>query len=162
MAHPAPVAPEADVSTTSHRRPARQIVTDGSVLLTNRDAILPLSPKVRKIAVIGPTASNTATNGVSASTVCGMSGFGAGSCTNPVASFDAITERAAADADVTVVFGYSKMGAGSDRANLQLDGTGDALIGAVAAAAPTRSPSWRPAAPRSCPGATATPPASRR
>ncbi|MFD4509183.1 beta-glucosidase [Streptomyces sp. NPDC058457] len=153
--HPLPATPEGDVSTAAHKQLARKIVTDGSVLLKNQDDILPLSAKARKIAVIGPTASNTATNGVSASTVCGMSGFGAGLCTNPVAPLDAITERAArtgatvtynngadpaaaaaaaADADVAIVFGYSKMGEGSDRTNLNLDGNGDALISAVAAA----------------------------
>ncbi|MEU1345092.1 glycoside hydrolase family 3 C-terminal domain-containing protein [Streptomyces sp. NPDC005827] len=123
--HPVPATPDGDVSTAAHEQLARKIVTDGTVLLKIQD-------------------------GVSASTVCDMSGFGAGLCTN-----HAITERAArtgatvtydngadpaaaaaaaADADVAIVIGYSKMGEGSDRTNLDLDGNGDALISAVAAA----------------------------
>ncbi|MEU6537711.1 glycoside hydrolase family 3 C-terminal domain-containing protein [Streptomyces sp. NPDC047000] len=153
--HPVPTTPEADVSTAAHKELARRIVTEGSVLLKNQGGVLPLSSKVKKIAVIGPTASNTPTNGVSAATVCGMSGFGAGACSDPVAPLDAIRARAAetgatvtfddgsdtasaaaaaAGADVAVVFGYSKTGEGSDRTNLGLDGNGDALISAVAAA----------------------------
>ncbi|MER7930032.1 glycoside hydrolase family 3 C-terminal domain-containing protein [Streptomyces sp. NPDC096057] len=154
--HPLPTTPEDNVSTAAHKQVAQQIATEGSVLLKNDGNVLPLSSKAKTIAVIGQTASNTPTNGVSAATVCGMSGFGAGSCTTPpVAPLDAITARAAktgasviydngsdpaaaaataAKADIAIVFGYSKMGEGSDRTNLNLDGNGDALISAVGGA----------------------------
>ncbi|MBO3752451.1 glycoside hydrolase family 3 C-terminal domain-containing protein [Streptosporangiaceae bacterium NEAU-GS5] len=153
--HPVP-APEAVVSNDANKAVSLAIATQGSVLLKNQSRILPLPRGVKKIAVIGPTASNTPTNGVSAQTVCGERGFGAGSCSlTPVAPLDAITQRAAAAgatvtfdngadlasaavaakaADVAVVFGYATMGEGSDRTALSLDGGGDALIAAVAAA----------------------------
>ena len=44
--------------------------------------------------------------------------------------------RAAAAADVAIVFGYYREGEFADRPNIALDGNGDALIDAVAAANP--------------------------
>ncbi|GAA1011632.1 glycosyl hydrolase [Acrocarpospora pleiomorpha] len=156
--HPVPASPDAVVSTPQNKAVSQAIATQGSVLLKNQDGILPLTADTKKIAVIGPTASNTPTGGVSTNTVCGMSGFGAGSCSIPaVAPLDAITQRAAANgatvtyangsdttaaataassADVAIVFGYYTMGEGSDRPNLNLAGNGDALVSAVAAANP--------------------------
>ncbi|TYB71090.1 glycosyl hydrolase [Nonomuraea sp. PA05] len=156
--HPVPAVPAEDVSTPEHKAVSQAIAAQGSVLLKNDPRILPISKRAGRIAVIGPTASNTPTNGVSANTVCGMRGFGAGDCKiTPVAPLDAITRRAAAqgatvtfdngadlasaaatarDADVAIVFGYYTMGEGADRPNLNLDNGGDALIEAVAAANP--------------------------
>src|SRR6185436_17573355 len=103
------------------------------------------------------TASNTPTNGVSAGTVCAEGRATAVACPSPIAPLDAITARAAqagqtvaydsgADpaaaaevarsADVAVVFGYAKQGEFADRTTLALDGNGDDLIAAVAAANP--------------------------
>ena len=48
----------------------------------------------------------------------------------------AAAAAAAADADVAVVFGYVRMGEFNDLPNLRLQGNGDALIAAVAAANP--------------------------
>lgn len=146
-------------STPAHKELAAQIASQGSVLLKNDGGTLPLTSSVKKIALIGPTVSNTPTNGVSAGTVCqqaaGPFGGGGNACPNPVAPLDAITARAAqvgatvtydngadlasaaataAAADVAIVFGYSKQGEFADRTTLDLDNGGDALIARVAAA----------------------------
>jgi beta-glucosidase len=153
--HPLPAVAAADVSTPEHQAVARKVAEAGAVLLKNQDQLLPLSDTSRKIAVIGPTASNTPTNGVSASSVCTYNN--GGSCPNPVAPLDGITARAsqngstvvfdnggdlasaaatARSADVAIVFGYYREGEFTDRPNLSLDNNGDALIEAVAAANP--------------------------
>ncbi|GAA5192611.1 hypothetical protein GCM10023322_52630 [Rugosimonospora acidiphila] len=49
-------------------------------------AIRSLTAKAKTVAVIGQTASNTPTGGVSAGTVC-AEGQGGGACPNPVAPF---------------------------------------------------------------------------
>jgi len=160
--HPLPAVPSTTSSTPEHKALATQIASEGSVLLKNDSSVLPLTASTKTIAIIGPTASNTPTNGVSAATVCGQGApnapFGGGNaCTNPVAPLDAITAGAAqvgatvtydngtdltsaaataAAADVAIVFGYSKMGEFVDRTTLDLDNNGDALIAAVAAANP--------------------------
>ncbi|MFI0350185.1 glycoside hydrolase family 3 C-terminal domain-containing protein [Actinomadura sp. 9N407] len=155
---PVPTAPADDVSTPANKAVSLDVATRGSVLLRNRSGILPLKPSRRKIAVIGPTASNTPTDGISAASVCASLFFGqpSVSCPNPVAAVDAITRRAARDggtvtfdngkdiaaaaaaakgADVAVVFGHYTEGEFADRPDLNLDGNGDALISAAVAAA---------------------------
>lgn len=151
--HPLPATP----SAVQHPAVAQAVAEQGSVLLKNDGAVLPLGARSKKIAVIGPTASNTPTNGVSAGTVCAEGSGTSAACPSPVAPLDAITARAskagatvaydngadpaaaasvARSADVAVVFGYAKQGEFADRASLALDGNGDALISAVAAANP--------------------------
>ena len=157
--HPLPAAPSATPATAATQAVAEQIAEQGSVLLKNDGNTLPLTASSGNIAVIGPTASNSATNGVSARTVCAEVGADAlpNACSNPVAPLDAITARAAqaglsvtyntgadpsaaaaaaASAKVAIVFGYAMQGEGKDRTTLALDGNGDALISAVAAANP--------------------------
>lgn len=156
--HPLPTTPSTSSSTPANKAVARQVAEQGSVLLKNDADTLPLNEGNKTIAVIGATASATATNGVSAATVCAMPNFGpAVSCPNVVAPLDAIRERAAkvgaavtfdpgtdkakaaevaAEADTVIVFGYALQGEGADRTTLALDGDGDALISAVAAANP--------------------------
>ena len=157
--HPLPATPSTSPSTPGTQAVAEQIAERGSVLLKNDGSVLPLSQASGSIAVIGPTASNTATNGVSARTVCAEVGADAlpNACPDPVAPLDAITARAARDgvpvsyndgsdlaaaaaaaakAKVAIVFGYAMQGEGADRSTLALDGNGDALISAVAAANP--------------------------
>jgi beta-glucosidase len=149
---PLPPAPEDDVSTPANQAVAREVAEKGSVLLKNRGA-LPLTRRARKIAVIGPTASNTPTNEISAASVCAYTAP-AVPCT-PKAPLESITARAAenggtvtfndgsdpdaaaaaaAGADVAIVFGHYREGEFEDRPNLSLDGNGDALVAAVAAA----------------------------
>lgn len=157
--HPLPAAPSASPATPRDTAVATEIAERGSVLLKDQGNILPLTPASRTIAVIGQTASNTATNGVSARTVCAEVGADAlpNACPNPVAPLDAITARAAqadatvtyrngadpaaaataaSSADMAIVFAYARQGEGADRTTLSLDGNGDALISAVAAANP--------------------------
>lgn len=160
--HPLPATASTDLSTDAHKAIAVTEAEQGSVLLKNAGA-LPLNSGDHTIAVIGPTASNTPNaDGVSAATVCAEGGptpFGPArnACTSPVAPLDAITARAsqvgatvtfndgsdltaaaaaASSADVAIVFGYAKQGEFNDRTTLALDGNGDALIAAVAAANP--------------------------
>jgi beta-glucosidase len=148
-------APDADVATPQSEALARKLAERGSVLLKN-SGVLPLSPSVKKIAVIGPTAANTpATGDVDASSVCLHTAPNI-PCTAK-APLDAITARAqanggtvtyadgsdpaaaaavAAAADVAVVFGHYREGEFADRPDISLDAGGDALIAAVAAANP--------------------------
>lgn len=155
--HPLPATPEANVSTEAHKALAQKMAEEGTVLLKNQDKILPLSGTGKKIAVIGPTASGAATNGVSATTACTASAGKVVDCSNVAAPLDAIRARAAKygdtvtydngsdlntvvgaakAADVAIVFGYYTEGEGTDRPNINLDNNGDALVSAVAAANP--------------------------
>lgn len=149
-------APDADVSTPESVDLARRLAEEGSVLLKNDDGVLPLDGDAASIAVIGPTAANTAaTDDIDASSVC-FTIRPSVPCT-AVAPLDAITARAAdsgatvtydagadlaaaaataADADVAVVFGYYRAGEFEDPTDIALDGNGDALVAAVAAANP--------------------------
>lgn len=161
--HPMADSPVANASTAAHLALAQQLSEQGSVLLKNAKAALPLTAKKSlKVALFGPTASSTATNGVSAKTICSLyisaffGSFNTMPCENLVSpeagirsvvetaggtvTWDAGTDPAAAaaqaaQADVAIVFGYQRMGEFSDLANLSLQGNGDALIAAVAGAA---------------------------
>jgi beta-glucosidase len=93
--HPLPATPSTSSSTPAHQALAEQIAEQGSVLLKNQGSILPLTSADKSIAIIGPTASNTPANGVSAQTVCEEAGADAipAFCPSPVAPLDAITAR---------------------------------------------------------------------
>jgi beta-glucosidase len=152
--HPLPATPSPTPATDAHRAVAQAEAEQGAVLLKNAGDILPLGA-ASSVAVIGPTASNTPTDGISAGTVCTTPfRFTPNVCPNPVAPLDAITARAggsvtfdngsdltsavnaARSASVAVVFAYERQGEFADRPNLSLEGNGDALIAAVAAANP--------------------------
>lgn len=154
-----PTAPQAVVTNAAHKAVSRAVAEKGSVLLKNADNVLPLTGSGKKIAVIGATARQTAATGdADASSVCTYGTSLTSACAaSVVAPLDSITDRAAANgssvsyndgsdlsaaasaaasADVVVVFGYYKEGEFADRANISLDGNGDALISAVSAANP--------------------------
>ena len=67
--HPVPATAIPNVSTAEHKALAREIAEQSTVLLKN-DGVLPLGDDAPTVAVIGQTASKTATNGVSAKTGC--------------------------------------------------------------------------------------------
>ena len=156
--HPVPATAIPNVSTAEHKALARTVAEQSTVLLKN-DGVLPLTGDGPTVAVIGQTASTTATDGVTAKTGCAWYlVFIRGTALNCDAIVDpltSITERVteaggevlydngadpaqaaavAAEADVSVVFGYYTMGETNDLDDLRLDANGDALIEAVAAA----------------------------
>jgi len=156
--HPVPTTAITGVSTPEHKALAREIAEQSTVLLKN-DGALPLADDAPTVAVIGQTASATATNGVSAKTGCAwylvFARSTALNCDVIVDPLTSITERVAeaggsvlydngadpataaavaARADVAIVFGHYTMGETTDLPDLHLDANGDALIGAVAAA----------------------------
>ncbi|GGN10775.1 beta-glucosidase [Actinoplanes campanulatus] len=151
--HPLPATPVADVSTLAYKTIARTVAEQGSVLLKNIRNTLPI--RGTRIAVIGSTASE------SAHSVCSLPWrFGNPTtmrCEDLVTPLAAITARAAVGgatvvydngsdpaaaavtangADIAVVFGHQRTGEFTDLADLRLQGGGDALISAVAAANP--------------------------
>ncbi|MBU2668921.1 glycoside hydrolase family 3 C-terminal domain-containing protein [Actinoplanes bogorensis] len=156
-----PATPVADASTSAHKAIARTTAEQGAVLLKN-NGLLPLDPRTGdQIAVIGATASSTPTNGVSAQSVCSLPWrFGNPTtlqCEDLVSPETSIRARAAKNratvtfdngsdvtaaaaaarsADVAVVFAYVRMGEFADLTDLKLQGNGDALVAAVAAANP--------------------------
>ncbi|WP_137845463.1 glycoside hydrolase family 3 C-terminal domain-containing protein [Microbacterium sp. 2FI] len=156
--HPVPTTAIPNVSTAEHKALAREVAEQSTVLLKN-DGVLPLAADAPTVAVIGQTASATATAGVSARTGCAWylvfirgTALNCNAIADPLTS---ITERVtaaggtvlysngadaaqaaavAAQADVSIVFGHYTMGETTDLADLHLDVNGDALISAVAAA----------------------------
>jgi beta-glucosidase len=154
--HPLPEERLPDVSTPANQAVAQRVAEEGAVLLKNEEGILPLDGSLNTIAVIGPTAAITETNGVNAETACGPSRPGA-DCSRVETPLDGITARAAMDginvvfddgsdlssvadtaanADIAIVFGYYTQGEGEDMEDLSLDNDGDALVTAVANANP--------------------------
>ncbi|BEL04778.1 glycoside hydrolase family 3 C-terminal domain-containing protein [Actinoplanes sichuanensis] len=160
--NPLPTTPVTDASTAAHKALARTVAEQGSVLLKNDHHTLPLRTRPgQTIALIGPTASSTPTDGVSAHSVCSLPWrFGNPTtmrCEDLISPETGVRERAAragvrvtfddgsdpvsaaasaAAADVAVVFGYQRAGEFTDLADLRLHGGGDALISTVAAANP--------------------------
>ena len=156
--HPLPGSPVANTSTAEHKQLARALAEQSAVLLKN-DGALPLADEPLTVAVIGQTASIVPTDGVSSKTTCAVYlVFLRGpvlNCDEMVDPLTAITARVlqaggtvlydngsnpataaavAAQADASIVFGYMTMGETRDLPDLRLDGNGDVLVEAVAAA----------------------------
>ncbi|HEY3337967.1 MAG TPA: glycoside hydrolase family 3 N-terminal domain-containing protein, partial [Propionicimonas sp.] len=83
--HPMADTAVTDASTPEHKALARTLSEQGSVLLKNERKTLPLSARAGlTVALFGPTASSTATGGVSATTICSLFlPFGGGRNTMP-------------------------------------------------------------------------------
>ena len=127
------------------------------MLLKNEEGLLPLAGSGKTIAVIGPDRARTRrTADIDAASVCSPPRPGALHAASDTARQHHRTARrptaarltyadggdprsaaaTAAAADVAIVFGYYREGEFADRPNMSLDGNGDALISAVAAANP--------------------------
>ncbi|MCP2366030.1 beta-glucosidase [Agromyces flavus] len=157
--HPVPATAIPNVSTAEHKALAREIAEQSTVLLKNDGEVLPLSDDAPTVAVIGQTASKTATGNVSAKTGCAWylvfirgTALNCDAIVDPLTSITERVEQAggevlyangadlaqaasvAEQADVSIVFGHYTMGETTDLADLHLDANGDALIEAVAAA----------------------------
>lgn len=142
---------DAVVTTPDHVAAARQIAERSAVLLKNDDNVLPLSDSLSSIAVIGTDAG------------AGVQTIGGGSATvtssGTVSPLDGITARAGSDvdveyaagaddagiqeaaelagrSDVAVVFASYPEQEGADLTDIDLPGSQNALISAVAAANP--------------------------
>lgn len=159
----APVS-EQPIDYAAHAAVTRRDAEEGAVLLKNDGALLPLSPAVRRIAVIGGHADKGVLAGGGSSLVYprggnAVPGLKPTTWPGPVmyypsAPLDAIRRQAPAavvrfvdgsnvaaatalarDSDVSIVFGTQWAGESFD-VPLALDGDQDALIAAVAAANP--------------------------
>jgi beta-glucosidase len=121
--------PGSDVSTEEHRQSARDIVSRGAVLLRNRSRLLPLGPRVRRLAVIGAQAGTTAT--------VTLLGSGHVEPTHLGTAIDAIRERAGTSVSVRYAAGTLGIGA-LPRAPGSLFRTPDGAAGLVAQYFPNR------------------------
>ncbi|MFF7153836.1 glycoside hydrolase family 3 C-terminal domain-containing protein [Streptomyces sp. NPDC008139] len=87
------------VSTDAHRTTARQVAEEGSVLLKNASAALPLGSANKKIAVIGDDAGPNAMTAGGGSTHVGSSSV--------VTPYSALVTRAGSGASVNYPQGYA-------------------------------------------------------
>ena len=100
---PSPGKPDADVSTPEHQALARAVAEEGSVLLKNKEGVLPIDPsRVKSIAVIGDDAGPRVTIGLS-----GSAHVYASRVSVPI---DAITERAGKGIRITYAPGTAGIG----------------------------------------------------
>ncbi|MGH2861266.1 MAG: beta-glucosidase family protein, partial [Solirubrobacteraceae bacterium] len=136
-------------ATPADSASAQNVAQRGTVLLQNTGPILPLSTTTTtSIAVIGPdgtTAPQTNGGGSSyvtpASVVSPLNGIAArAGSTTTVSSYSgtdpASAATTAAHAQVAIVFASYKEGEGSDLSSIELPGTQDAMIEAVASVNP--------------------------
>jgi beta-glucosidase len=138
---------KANVRSREHDAFARSAAEQGTVLLKNDGAILPLSGSV-SIAVIGmpghskPIAEGGGSSGVKAPyIVTPFEGIRQRAGAGPEVAYEdgsdlAKAASAARAAKVAIVFASARTSEGSDRANLELPDNQDQLISAVAAANP--------------------------
>ena len=137
------------VTSAAHTASALQVAEEGTVLLKNSGAILPLNPAtVGSIAVIGTDASSSPaySGGGSASTtasnqVTPLAGIEAAAGSGVTVTYNDGTSQSAAvaaaqAAKVAVIFADYTEAEGSDLTSIDLGTTDDDLISAVAAANP--------------------------
>ncbi len=134
-----------NVRSPEHDQFARRVAEQGTILLKNEGAILPLS-NVTTIAVIGaagslaPKAEGGGSSGVIAPYIVSpLDGIrkraGAGASVTYADGNDlAVASKAAANARVAIVVGNTDETEGEDRPNLELPGKQDELIATVARA----------------------------
>jgi beta-glucosidase len=145
-----------NVSTAENKAVARSIVEEGTVLLKNADAALPLADESLSVAVIGSVAASPTETTATPNARTNCSQTTSPPCTDLISPLTSIKQRVeaaggtvwfssgtnaaaaaelAAQVDVAIVFGYTRMGEFSDATSLNLAGIGNELITAVAAAA---------------------------
>jgi beta-glucosidase len=140
-------SPARPAATPAHAATALRLAEEGTVLLKNRDGVLPLAASVRSIAVIGADATTPVTAGGGSSHV---------TSSGTITPLQAITARAggavtlrysdgsspplaaalAAASRVAVVFIGNGESEGSDLPSISLPAVDNTLIAAVAAANP--------------------------
>jgi len=158
-----------DVSTPAHVGLARNLAAKSVVLLKNNDSTLPLSRKVKKIAIIGSAAvaksydpAGQGQNNGEWFTGDYYSGGGSGHITSKrvVSAFSGLQKRAkqlgievvhsdtndvghaikvASEADVAIVVAATTSGESVDRKDLQLDDNADVLIKAISSIRSTKT-----------------------
>jgi len=159
-----PVKPDQPIDFAAHATVTRADAAAGAVLLKNDAALLPLSPAVKRIAIIGGRADTGVLAGGGSSLVYPRGGNAAPGLkpegwpgpimyypSSPMAAIKRLAPNAtvqfadgsdpaaasalARDSDVAIVFGTQWAGESFD-VPMALDGEQDALIGQVAAANP--------------------------
>jgi beta-glucosidase len=136
---------DSKVRTEAHAAFSRKVAEQGTILLKNHGAILPLAANV-SVAVIGEAGSTKpkAEGGGSSEVVApyvvspfdGISKRGKGKVTSEDGTVLDKAAAAARAADVAIVFVRTEETEGGDRPDLKLPNNQDALISAVAAANP--------------------------
>jgi beta-glucosidase len=139
---------DAQIDKAADGRASQRIAEQSTTLLRNQGNILPISPSVRSIAVIGKPATEFAVGGGSGEVVpfenhSLLDGITARAGEGVTVTYDDGSDRtraaaAAKAADVAIVVAKDQYGEGSDRTCLSLEcpgtnGDQDALIEAVAA-----------------------------
>ncbi|MHA3701024.1 glycoside hydrolase family 3 C-terminal domain-containing protein [Jatrophihabitans sp. YIM 134969] len=132
-------------STPEHQAAALKIAQNGTVLLKNTDAVLPLSStSVGSIAMFGDdtllrnsgTTPGSSGAPLAHTAIATRAGSGTTTTYDPSTSPTANTAAAAAAADVAIVFVNKVQNEGRDAADLSLPSNENDLVSAVAAANP--------------------------
>lgn len=139
-------SPAQPATSAAHKAAAAQLAAEGTVLLKNSGNVLPLTSSTTSIAVIGAASDNARTSGggsarvLSSGTITPLQGIRARAGSTAVTYHDGSDTNAAAAAaraaDVAVVFVGSDEGEGQDLTGIDLPGTQNSLLSAVAAANP--------------------------
>ncbi|MCZ4124611.1 glycoside hydrolase family 3 C-terminal domain-containing protein [Streptomyces sp. H39-S7] len=139
-------SPAQPATSAAHKSAAAQLAAEGTVLLKNSGNVLPLTSSTTSIAVIGTASDNARTSGggsahvQSSGTITPLQGIRARAGNATVTYHDGSDVKAAAaaagTARVAVVFVSGDTGEGKDLSGIDLPGTQNGLVSAVAAANP--------------------------